>query len=244
MLTLISVEAIKLRRSLALALCLAAPACVAFICLLFLVSKKGPSPWHGLFGEGLALWAYFMLPMSVTALTVLIAQIEHGPRMWNYILAHPVPRWRIFAAKAIIAIGMAALMTGLFLAMLIAVGFGWSAAMPEKTLTGVAPFGPLVQAMGYIFLASFALVAVQLWVALRFRSFVPPLTLGIMGTFGALAVTASKQFYVFPWLLSAYAMQIVTPQAQDALVWGFFGGLVLFAAMCVDLSHREKLVMG
>lgn len=244
MITLISVEAIKLRRSLALALCLAAPACVAFICLLFLVSKKGPSPWIGLFGEGLALWAYFMLPMSVTALTVLIAQIEHGPRMWNHLLALPVPRWRVFAAKAIVAVGMAGLMTALFLAMLIAVGFSWSAVMPDMALTGTAPFGALAQAMASIFLASFAMIALQLWAALRFRSFVPPLTLGIMGTFGALAVTAAKQFYVFPWLLAAYAMQIVTPQAYDALMWGFFGGLVLFAAMCVDLSSREKLVMG
>lgn len=241
---LLLVEAIKLRRSLALALCFAAPACVAFICLLFLASKKGPSPWHGLFGEGLALWAYFMLPMSVTALTVLIAQIEHGPRMWNHVLALPVPRWQVFVAKAIVALGMAAAMSFLFLAMLAAVGFGWSAAMPERALTGDAPFGALAQGMASIFLSSFALIAVQLWAALRFRSFVPPLTLGIMGTFGALAVTASKQFYVFPWLLGAYAMQIVTPQAQEALAWGFFGGLALFAAMCVDLSMREKLVMG
>jgi ABC-2 type transport system permease protein len=244
MLTLISVEASKLRRSLALALCVAAPACVAFICLMFLVTKKGPSPWHALFGEGLALWSYFMLPMSVTALTVLIAQIEHGPRMWNHILALPVPRWRIFAAKAIVAMAMAGLMTVLFTAMLIAIGYTWSAAMPAKVLTGEPPVTALAQAMGYVFLASFALVAVQLWAALRFRSFVPPLTLGIMGTFGALAVTASKQFYIFPWLLGAYAMQIVGDNAEAALAWGFFGGLALFAAMCVDLSSREKLVMG
>ena len=244
MLKLLIVETIKLRRSLALALCFAAPACVAFICLLFLVSKHGPSPWHGLFGEGLALWAYFMLPMSVTALTVLIAQIEHGPRMWNHVLALPIPRWRVFAAKALVAVGMAALMSIAFWAMLIGTGLAWSAAMPARALTGDAPVAALAQGMAYVFLSSFALVAVQLWAALRFRSFVPPLTIGIMGTFGALAVTASKQFYVFPWLLGAYAMQIVTPQAQEALTWGFFGGLALFAAMCVDLPAREKLVMG
>jgi ABC-2 type transport system permease protein len=244
MLTLVYVETIKLRRSLALALCFAAPACVAFICLLFLVSKKGPSPWHGLFGEGLALWAYFMLPMSVTALTVLIAQIEHGPRMWNHILALPVPRWRIFAAKAVVALGMAALMTVVFTAMLIGIGFGWSAAIPDRALTGAPPLGMLALSMACVFVASFALVAVQLWAALRFRSFVPPLTLGIMGTFGALAVTASKQFYIFPWLLGAYAMQIDAHHAQEAIGWGFFGGISLFAVMCADLTTREKLVMG
>jgi lantibiotic transport system permease protein len=244
MITLITVEFIKLRRSLALALCFAAPASVAFMAVLFLVARKGPAPWGDYFSEGVAMWAYFMMPMSVTALTVLIAQIEHGPRMWNHVLAMPVARWRTFMAKAIVTIGLAALMSVLFLAFLFVGGHAWSVAMPDKALTNAPPYATLLSAMAHLFLASFAMIGFQLWAALRFRSFVPPLTLGIMGTFGALAVTASKQFYVFPWLLPAFAMQIVTPEAEAALIWGFGGGLILFAIMCLELSSREKLLMG
>ena len=42
-----------------------------------------------------AIWAFFMLPMSVTALTALVAHMEHGPRAWDHLRALPVPRWQL-----------------------------------------------------------------------------------------------------------------------------------------------------
>jgi hypothetical protein len=58
-------------------------------------------------------WAFFMLPMSVTALTALVAHMEHGPRAWDHLRALPTPRWKIYAAKAICVIALVTVMSGL-----------------------------------------------------------------------------------------------------------------------------------
>ena len=38
----------------------------------------------------------------------LLTQIEHGPRAWDHMLALPVPRWRLFATKGIVLVGLIA----------------------------------------------------------------------------------------------------------------------------------------
>src|ERR1700710_2114913 len=97
-------EAAKLRRSLALLLCAAAPAMVALLGVIVLTDAKAVRSWHVFAIGASAIWSYFMLPMTVTALTVLVAQIEHGPKSWNHLLALPVARWRHHAAKAVVTI--------------------------------------------------------------------------------------------------------------------------------------------
>ena len=47
----------------------------------------------------LGLWRRHVL--SVTALTALVAHMEHGPRAWDHRRALPVARWKLYAAKAI-----------------------------------------------------------------------------------------------------------------------------------------------
>jgi ABC-2 type transport system permease protein len=78
-----------------------------------------------------------------------------------------------------------------------------------------------------------------LWVALRFRSFVPPLVLGIAGTFAAIAATGSRQGVFFPWLMSTNVLA-ADPQTQAlAIALGGLGGLAALAAMLVHLGRRE-----
>jgi hypothetical protein len=81
MLAVLSVEARKLNRSLAALLAVAAPALIAVFGFFMLLRR----------GQAQALVAVddrrppasgpiFMMPMSVTALTALVAHMEHGPR--------------------------------------------------------------------------------------------------------------------------------------------------------------------
>ena len=73
---------------------------VALLGGVMLIEADRPSPWPAFALNCAALWSFFMLPMTVTALTVLTAQLEHGPKFWNHLLALPVARWRLYAAKA------------------------------------------------------------------------------------------------------------------------------------------------
>src|SRR6187397_2843152 len=94
-------ELLKLRRSLALMLCLAAPSCVVILNMLMALEREGPVDMS-LFGiAAAALWSFAMLPLTVTALSVLLAQMEHGPRTWDHLLTLPGARPRLHFAKAL-----------------------------------------------------------------------------------------------------------------------------------------------
>src|SRR6476646_185894 len=111
MIRFLTTEFLKLRRSLVLLLCASAPLCVAIICVLIGLKSKGPAPLDRYWQTGVAFWAFAMLPMSVTALSVLMAQMEHGPRTWDHVLAIPGSRRRIFMAKMLVMMILVAIMT-------------------------------------------------------------------------------------------------------------------------------------
>lgn len=239
MLTTLHVEFAKLKRSLALLLCIAAPVFVALIALLIGLDGNKPRPWSVFMAGGSALWAYFMLPMSVTALTVLVAQIEHAPKTWNAVLALPVPRARIFAAKALVVIGLVAAMSIAVLGLLLLAGMVVEAIKAADTLTGSPEPLAAARLLATMFAGSLFLIAIQLWTALRFRSFVPPLVLGIGGTFVAVAATTAKQGAWFPWLIPVNALATDSGRSETAITFGFVGGLIVLAAMLVHMSRYE-----
>ncbi len=240
MLTPIRSEISKLNRSLALLLCVAAPTMVATLAGIMLAERRDSATWEIYSFSVAGMWSFFMLPMTVTALTVLMAQLEHGPRMWNHLLALPVQRWHIYAAKASIVIGLVAAMSGALL-LLIPLG-GWTAeylAEGAQFKPGAYSFADTARLLATMFAASILLVVLQLWAALRFRSFVPPLVLGIGGTFVAVAATGAEKGKYFPWLLPTNALATNPADTAFALNLGFYGGLALAAAMLVDLSRKE-----
>jgi lantibiotic transport system permease protein len=238
MLAPFTTEIIKLRRSLALLLCLAAPTMVALLAVMIVLDRKQGGPVQMFVSSGAALWSFFMLPMTVTALTVLVAQIEHGPGTWNHLLATPVPRWRLFAAKAALVVLLVAGMTAL-LGLLLPLAAGVIAALQPGKLQGAIDLAAFAGLLATMFAGSILLVAVQLWAALRFRSFVPPLVLGIGGTFVAVAATSARQGAYFPWLIPTNALATDPARVQLAIGIGLWGGLAALALMLADLSRRE-----
>ena len=239
MLASLLTECAKLRRSLVLLLCLSAPAMVALIGLLALTRDDRTGTWALFSVSSSAVWAYFMLPMTVTALTVLAAQLEHGAKSWNHLLALPLPRYRLYGAKAAVVVLLAAAMTaGLWLALPLA-GSAAEALKSGTQLTGSYGWADSATLLGRMFASAWLLIAIQLWAALRFRSFVPPLILGIAGTFVGVAATGSEHGIWFPWLIPTNALASDPARADFALSVGFFGGIAAFALMLWDLNRRE-----
>jgi ABC-2 type transport system permease protein len=240
MIRVLIAEAAKLRRSLVLLLCAAAPAMVALLCALMFQQRAGPDqPWATYLLSASAIWSFFMLPMTVTALTILVAQLEHGPRFWNHLLAVPVPRAFLFAAKIVVVVLLVAAMTVLLFLLVPALGWLGDAAAPERSLVGKLGLEQFAGTLAKMFGGALLLIALQLWAALRFRSFVPPLVLGIGGTFVAVVATGSDYGPYFPWLIATNALAGDPARAQLSLAVGIVGGLLAIAAMLVDLSRRE-----
>lgn len=239
--TALAVEAHKLRRSLALLLAAVAPLLIAVFLFFNLVRVGKPMPWQMSLQSCAAIWAFFMLPMSVTALTALVAHTEHGPRAWDHLRALPLPRWHLYAAKALCVLGVVAAMS-LWLAMLSLLAVALAGALePAVAATGPLDVAAYLQLLGRVFLSAWLLVAVQLWIALRYASFVPALAVGIGGTFFAVVATSAKIGAVLPWQIPVNQLASDPARAQLALALGAIGGCIAFAAMLRHLGRREVM---
>lgn len=241
MLAALFVEARKLNRSLAAVLAVIAPTLIAVFTFFMLLRSTRAQPWDMWMISGAGIWAYFMLPMSVTALTALVAHMEHGPKSWDHLRALPVARWKLYAAKAICVLVVIALMSaavfGLqFIAVKLAVMI-----KPDMAPTGPFDAAKYTMALTKMFAAALLMIMIQLWVALRYASFVPALAIGIGGTFFSVVATSAKQGVFFPWQMPVNMLATETWRVETALTLGGVGGLVCLLAMLVHLSRREVL---
>lgn len=232
----LAAEILKLRRSLVLLLCLAAPSCVTIIMTLSALDKVGPVPLDMLQVNVAALWAFAMLPLSVTALSVLMAQMEHGPRTWDHVLTLPGARPRVYLAKALVTLALVAAMQALLWILTVAAIPLIATLHPVAGAFDKAELAWTLAKMGG---AANLVCVLQLWVALHFRSFVPPLVFGIGGTFVAIAATSAQQGVYFPWLMAVNVLATEPTTGQFAMMLGGAGGLAALAAMLVHLSLRE-----
>lgn len=241
MLAVLSVELRKLNRSLAAVLALAAPSLIAVFAFFLLLRGGSGRPWTQWMEASTGIWAYFMLPMSVTALTALVAHMEHGPRAWDHLRALPVPRWRIYAAKAICIIAIVVIMTLLNLLLTLVAVRAAGMVKPVVAPTGAPDLAKFLVLNGKIVVAATLLVAIQLWTALRFSSFVPALALGIGGTFFSVVATSAKEGVFFPWQMPVNMLAKEAWRVETALALGGGLGAVALALAILHLARREVL---
>jgi hypothetical protein len=241
MLAVLSVEARKLNRSLAMVLALAAPGLIAIFVFFNMLRGKGPKPWEIWTQASIGIWAYFMLPMSVTALTALVAHMEHGPRAWDHLRALPVARWKIYAAKALCVVAITAAMSVLNLTLTVGAISAATAIKPILAPTGTLDLAALALLIGKVMLAAILLIAIQLWTALRFSSFVPALTLGIGGTFFSVVATSAKPGVFFPWQMPVNMLSQEAWRVNTALALGGGLGAAVLALAIIHLARREVL---
>jgi ABC-2 type transport system permease protein len=237
---LLAAELIKLRRSLVLLVAFAAPACVSAFAALALATRTPGAKWERFLDEGLAMWSFFMLPMSVTALTMLLAQMEHGSRMWRHLLVLPLSPARLFLAKALVALLLLVSMQVLIYAGLYLAGLSVDAVLPGRQLRGDMQMDDMAVGLAAMAVGAGPMIVIQLGVALFSRSFVTPLIIGILGTFFALVITASGTDLYIPWLLQIYA----TMWPKDRGVLGVavaLAGLAVTVPLMLAILGRRTL---
>lgn len=236
--TSLEVEFRKLKGSLIWVLSLVAPSLVTVLATL--IALREPSmEWRFMFTGSSGLWSFFVLPMTITALSALLANIEHGPRAWDHMLALPIQRWRLFAAKAVILTGVVGLMTALLAIELRIVGAAFNTFAPSIAPRGPFPWDLAARILLGMWGASLFMAMIQLWVALRFRSFVAPLTIGLGGTFVAVSAFDAKEAMWVPWAMPVSIVGHDGLNAIPALQLGLTGGAVTLIAMIAHMSRRE-----
>lgn len=239
MIAMLHVEIRKLNGSLALLLAVLAPALPGLLAALSLISTDRAPQWGSIFtGFVLPIWSFFLLPMVVAAFTALVGQIEYRARGWDHLLALPIARWRLFLAKTIVVLAVSAMMTMLVL-LFTWVGVSIGGAISGHAPLGTLPWAKLGRTVSLLLAGTTMQIVIQLWVALRFASFVMPLVVGIGGTLVAMAVamTRTDQAGWFPWVLP---LKILTaPDPVRHAILGGIGGLILLIIMICDLSRHD-----
>ena len=160
---------------------------------------------------------------------------------WTPPSALPLPRWHLYAAKALCVLGVVAAMS-LLLALLSTAAVmlaGWW--KPAVAASGAPDFAAYALLLARVFVAAWLLVAVQLWIALRYASFVPALATGIGGTFFAVVATSAKAGMLLPWQIPVNQLAAEPARADLTLALGCAGGAVAFALMLWRMGRRETL---
>lgn len=238
-LAVLDVELRKLKRSPAVLLAAVVPTLIAVFLFFNLLRDKQPRPWDLWLQNAAAVWAFFMLPMGVTALAALVAQLEHGTRSWDHLRALPLPRWYLYAAKTLCVLAVIALMS--VAVLVLSAGALQLAAWIKPALAPTGEFHAMhhVVRFAQVYLAALLLVAVQLWLALRYHSFIPTLAVGIGGTFFAVVASSARIGIVLPWQIPLNVLATDPQRATTALLIGSLAGVAALLLMLVHLSHRE-----
>ena len=242
MLKLLSVELLKIRRSLALLMMLVIPLVVVVLNVLVMTRQHElravtAPDWHFYWYGSTGLWCYFMLPLYIALITGLLNGQEHRNHTWRMMLTLPVSQLQLFAVKGFLAwllvVGATAIMAmGAMLGagMLVLVG---------ATAQGAVDFA-MLPFIAKLAVTCLPVVAIQHAVSWRFQNIVLPMAVGVIATMGIAQIGSSSCWIYYPW---AYSLMVIDGSAggqqQQALVLAAGAGAVLFIASALALGWRE-----
>jgi lantibiotic transport system permease protein len=230
---MLSVEWMKMRRSALWLLVLLGP-CVALLAgglnyldsRLFYEAQPG-DPWARMFSSVSMFYAMLFLPILAGIYAALVCRYEHADGGWKQLLALPVSKTQVFAAKSVVvAILMA--VTQLLLTLLV-IGFGLAVGV-----LGDVPWGYLAEHAAAGWLAALPLAALQMWVSTGWKSFAAPLALNVVLTLPAVLIANTATYGPwYPWAQPVLAMMpgdafgdhLLSPTTFYPIV---LGGLVVF----------------
>jgi hypothetical protein len=251
-------ETIKVKRTLALWSALIIPA--AILLLYFVLYSRpsgadllrGRNAWLWMTQNALILWSMIMLPLFVAMETALLASIEHRSDAWKHLFVLPTPRWSIYIAKlvmstALVGLAMLSMMGWIFMA-----GKGIEIFNPGIGFEEQLPLVQISLLLGTVYLASWFIIAIHTWIALRWHNFVVPVAVGTVSIFFVLIVSQSQLWWLFPWALAAnventlFAWLAGEVSQPVSLAWTAMGiSLVGFMVAgllgCWEVTQRDVL---
>ncbi len=242
MLKLLSVELLKIRRSLALLLMLVIPLVVVVLNVLVMIRQHElrtvtPTNWSFYWYGSSGLWCYFMLPLYIALITGLLNGQEHRNHTLRLMLTLPVSQVQLFVVKGFLAwlfaIGASAILAlGAMLGAGLLVLFG-------ATAQGAVEFA-MLPFIATLAISCLPVVAIQHAVSWRFQNIVLPLALGVVATMGITQIGSSSRWVYYPW---AYSLMAINSSEAGhhklALTLAALVGTTLFALSAWLMGRRE-----
>ncbi len=244
-------ESLKLRHTLALRMVVLSPLAIAVLTVLqfaFVARRMPPGPaappaaaWHSLGESVFGLWCLLMLPLFVTLETALLAGLEHNNGQWKHLEALPVPRRAHYLGKATVATLMVACAYLILFALVPLSGWALEWVAPALGIAGMPVLAPLVVPVIGSFIACLLMTSLQMWIALRWKSFTVAVSVGIVATMIGFILGRSDSYGMFyPWSMPLQAFSETGNNASIAIGLGLFGGALVAALGLHDFLRRDN----
>lgn len=233
----------KFRKSNALPLLLAGPFVAFLIGMAVFVRFEGAeiNEWLGILFPVNITYGLLLLPLITGVLAGLVCRYEHVEGGWKQLLTLPVSRGKVFVAKYVFLLLLVLAIQLLYFAAVFAAG----------KVQGISDPFPLDLVLKSAFggwVASFPLVALQLWMSIMFKSFAAPFAVNVIFTLPSIMAVQSKTIGpYYPWGQPFFMMNLggstdelfFVPASQLLTVVG--GSFLLFFA-CGYLYFQRKAV--
>ncbi|MFD2762403.1 ABC transporter permease [Lentibacillus juripiscarius] len=241
-LSVVQSEWFKFRKSGMLPVLFVGPAIGLMIGLMTNITgmEADVNAWYLLLQFMILPYALLFLPLMTGVLAGLICRYEHQAGGWKQFLSLPVTRGSVFFTKYLLLIASVFIIQMLFLGAVYMAG----------VMKGIAdPFPMMIIWKSVLggWVATFPLVALQLWMSTVWKSFAAPFAVNVIFTLPSILAVNSEQFGpYYPWgqpFLMMYA-----GRASDSVfyvpwdqVLTVVGGslLVFFAAGLVYFQRKE-----
>ena len=230
----LAVELMKLKRTFALWMTLIVPALVVALEFLVVIKQgdriaKSADVWPIFNSNISSIWAVLMLPLFVTLEAALLAQLEHANRHWKDLLVLPAPRWIFYLAKFLVLSAMVIMSTAVIYGLSIGTGNLLRVIAPRVHF-GPTPWRAVTTVYLKLLSATLAMLAIQHWFSLRWRSFTVAVSTGMSAVVIGFIVVNSDYGDFYPWVMPARAFGGLPGRFNIVLITSLvIGGLALVA---------------
>jgi ABC-2 type transport system permease protein len=253
LLNVLNAEMLKLRRTIAVPMVVLAPTLIAVF--LFVMGVNAPfstlnrngvaGEWTALTRASLRFWVSLMLPLLITLESALLAGLEHSESQWKSLLARPLPRWNFYAVKLLVGLALIAISSVVLVLGILLNGMILPRVQPELLFALPIPWLNIARQGTEVFCLAFLLLAIQNWIALRWKPFSVAVGAGIVGLVTGFFMFVSgqqgaKELQLFPWSLPMLVLGNTTSlDVATGLIFSVIAGTVVAAVGCWDFCRRE-----
>jgi hypothetical protein len=242
-------ETLKLKRTISVYLCIIGAAFGPFMSFLENLDT-GPNnklhrPWADHFLEAHEVIGIAMVPFYTILVCTLLMQIEYRDKTWKQVLSSPQKLFNIFIAKFLTLQIMIFLFLAAYLFFLSITGFITEAVRPQ-IFDGSLKLYPILVAVTQLWILALGLSSVQFWLSLRFKNFIGPLAIGVLGWFLSPMLLFQFKTSLVEYYPYAFTILGVMPEYKAHIVtyqWYSVATALLFLTIAFA-GFRAKRVKG
>ncbi|MDZ4705826.1 MAG: ABC transporter permease [Saprospiraceae bacterium] len=208
-------ESFKLKRTPILWLSLiggVTSAIVVFLLFFFLIDEfieLNKNPWARYFQLSFNLLSTLLLIPYVILVNSSIVQSEHNSNSWKYLYALPVKKSSIYFPKLLMTIALVALTLVIFFVTSVLGGYLLGVLRPEYEFNNYPMHGDLwMGLLVHAFLSILGVTAIQYWISIRWKNYIIPIGIGMMGFIFSILVVDEEKFAIYlPYCYSMFVSQ-------------------------------------